>query len=162
MRASPAFQVSIVRFGVWRAAVAASTLLALSSLAAWWLAVDEVPTTMVALPLALVSLAAIGVGASLLRCTPTSLRWDTQRWHFGPAGAPGEEPTSGNLAIALDLGAWMLLKFESDQRRTTWLPVQRRGLEAHWHALRCAVYCARPASGPVAGQNSAISTESQE
>ena len=28
-------------------------------------------------------------------------------------------------------------------RATRWLPVQRRGLEAHWHALRCAVYCAR-------------------
>jgi len=29
----------------------------------------------------------------------------------------------------------------------TWLPVQRRGLQAHWHALRCAVYSPRPDAG---------------
>ena len=29
--------------------------------------------------------------------------------------------------------------------RVTWLPVQRRGMEPHWHGLRCAVYSPRPA-----------------
>ena len=160
MRASPAFQISIVRFGVWRAVVAMAVVLATSSLAAWWSAHDA-PGGVLALA-GLVALAAIPGGAGLLRCPPVSLRWDTQRWHLGPASAPGEEPESGNLAIALDLGAWMLLKFESDQRRVAWLPVQRHGLEAQWHALRCAVYCARSGSGPLAGQNPASSTESQQ
>lgn len=161
MRASPAFQITIVRFGVWRTAVGAALLLALSSLAAWWAAHHDEASGVLAVA-GLAALATIAGGAGLLRCPPVSLRWDTERWHLGPASAPGEEPEAGNLAIALDLGAWMLLKFESDQRRVGWLPVQRRGLEAQWHALRCAVYCARSASGPLAGQNPAISTESQE
>jgi hypothetical protein len=41
----------------------------------------------------------------------------------------------------------MLLRFTPDApARMTWLPVQRRGLEAQWHALRCAVYSPRPAA----------------
>jgi hypothetical protein len=51
----------------------------------------------------------------------------------------------GNVAVVIDLGPWMLLRFTADAPpRTTWLPVQRRGLEAQWHALRCAVYSPRP------------------
>jgi hypothetical protein len=42
----------------------------------------------------------------------------------------------------------MLLNFTPDAAaRTSWLPVQRLGLETQWHALRCAVYSPRPMAG---------------
>jgi hypothetical protein len=166
MRASPAFRIRIARYGVWRAAVA--TLLAVTLLAqAAWLAGHAGQAPLVAsVMLAALDFVLLGAAAGALRQVPVDLRWDTQRWLLGP-GSDATGPHPGNLTIALDLGAWMLLRFDHDapprgRRRTTWLPVQRLGLEAHWHALRCAVYCARPAPGTDAGPNSGAGPESQE
>lgn len=152
MRASPAFQLTIDRFGAWRTALAVPWLAAACALPAWLLS-DE-PT----LPRAAAFAAAAIVLVACLRparIEPMSLRWDSRAWRLGPAATRGEEPWSGTLAVALDLGPWMLLKFVHDvtagRPRITWLPVQRRGIEAQWHALRCAVYCARPAQGHDAG-----------
>jgi hypothetical protein len=146
MRASPAFQLTIERFGAWRAALACVALGTVAALAAW--ALSDLPAGL--------RLAGVAAGLVLLwqalplaRVPAASLRWDTRCWHLGPAATRGEEPWQGTLVVALDLGSWMLLKFVHEVTpggsRTSWLPVQRRGLEAHWHALRCAVYCARPA-----------------
>jgi hypothetical protein len=33
------------------------------------------------------------------------------------------------------------------RRRATWLPVQRRGIERQWHALRCSVHSPHAAPG---------------
>jgi hypothetical protein len=78
----------------------------------------------------------------------------------------GDEPFAGGIDVCLDFSAWMLLRFEHDvtvgRARVSWLPVQRSGLEAHWHALRCAVYSSRPAHGPDGGQTPARSPQSQE
>jgi hypothetical protein len=166
MRASPAFHVTVVRFGAWRASVLALLSASVAALSAWLLSATA---SISAAPLAAVGVvgAALAICAvPLLRCPPTSLRWDTRQWHLGPAASAGDEPDAGRLAVALDLGVWMLLRFDPVPprrgRRSTWLPVQRRGLEPHWHALRCAVYCARPVEGPAAGPHAAISPESQE
>jgi hypothetical protein len=166
MRASAAFQITIVRYGVWRAAVSALIVSAAAALAAWLLIADD---TVPAIARGLAGLAGVIVlvpAASLLRCPPMSLRWDTQRWHLGPVSTVGEEPWQGRLAVALDMGAWLLLRFERDtanmRQRNTWLPVQLRGLESRWHALRCAVYSARPEQGRDSGSRTAISPESQE
>ena len=166
MRSSPAFKITIERFGTWRAAVASLTGLAALALAAWW-AYGDGASRSLSLTLAFValSLGAVAGAASLLQCRPAVLRWDAPCWHL-ERDAAGAATGSGKLAIALDLGAWMLLRFEHDgsagHRRITWLPVQRRGLEAQWHALRCAVYCARSARGDRAKPPSAMSPESQE
>lgn len=146
MRASPAFQLTIDRFGAWRAALSVPWLAAACALPAWLLAGElSVPRTAAGAAGLLVLLASVG----LARVEPMSLRWDTSVWRLGPASSRGEEPWPGTLAVAMDLGPWMLLKFSRDvtsaTRRVTWLPVQRRGIEPQWHALRCAVYCARPA-----------------
>jgi hypothetical protein len=165
MRASPAFQITIVRFGVWRAAVLVLLLAALACLVAWLPGAGAVGAPL-RLAVGLPGVALMAAGAGLLRCAPTSLRWDTRRWHLGPASTMGDEPASGRLAVAIDLGSWMLLRFEHDasvgRRHSTWLPVQRRGLEGQWHALRCAVYSARPAEGHDAGSRPPVSPESQE
>jgi hypothetical protein len=167
MRASPAFQVTVRRFGVWRVALAFVIAAAAAAIAAWVVSADQAS----AWPARVAVIVAAGVllvtAASLMRCSPLSLRWDTHTWHLGPASTMGEEPWSGQLAVALDLGPWLLLRFRHEpapgqRRRITWVPVQRLGLEPHWHALRCAVYCARPADRPAGGLNAAIRPESQE
>ena len=99
----------------------------ISSAAAW-----------VAGTLAVLLVASIAVLAHAMRLQPTRLHWDTQRWHLGNE-ARGDVPLAGRLVVAMDLGGWMLLYFVADDapalRRGTWLPVQRRGHEAAWHAL---------------------------
>ena len=137
MRASPALHVSLNRFGAWRGAVAALVLLAGSVVLAWLWATDPAqPHHRWSSVLAtLIGAAALGLGASLWRIRPCDLRWDGERWHLGDVD--GEQP--GELAVALDLGPWLLLRFKA-HGATRWLPVQRRGLEAQWHALRCAVH----------------------
>jgi len=166
MRATPAFQLTIRHHGVWRAMVALLACCAAASLAAFVLQ-PGAPSTPPPIKSVLAVIAALGIAAAstaLRRREPVSLRWDTQQWWLGPASTIGEEPSSGRLIVALDFGAWMLLRFShhTGRRRTSWLPVQRRGIETSWHALRCAVYCARPADSPDGGRNRATSPESQE
>lgn len=164
MRASPAFQLTIDRFGAWRTALAVPWLAAACALPAWLLAGElSVWRTAAGAAGGLALLACIG----LARVEPMSLRWDTRQWRLGPAACRGEEPWPGVLAVAIDAGPWMLLKFAHDvtarPRRVTWLPVQRRGIEPQWHALRCAVYCARPApGGPAADDARRDPRESQQ
>lgn len=166
MRAAPAFHVTVTRFGVWRGVVATLAVLTSSALIAWLMSTDEFVQSWLRLTIAACGFAVVITAAGLGRCEPTSLRWDTQCWQLGPASMVGEEPASGSLSVALDLGNWMLLKFAGKdlqkRERVIWLPIQRRGLESQWHALRCAVYCARPTASPHADENSALRRESQE
>jgi hypothetical protein len=151
MRASPAFQVVLDRFGVWRTAVLVLVLAGGIVMGAW-LASSQ-PSVPVAgrCTAAVAALALLMLGARAARVAPVSLRWDGQLWHIGPPESAGHEPASGALHVALDVGPWMLLRFEPAEStwrsRATWLPAQRRGLESRWHALRCAVYSARPHPG---------------
>jgi hypothetical protein len=151
MRASPAFQVVLDRFGVWRWAVLGFALSGACVMAAWLAAQPaSVPAAMRWLT-ALVAFAVLGLGACASRVQPVSLRWDGQLWHLGPPASAGHEPRSGELRVLIDLGPWMLLRFEPAastwRHRATWLPAQRRGLESQWHALRCAAHSPRPQPG---------------
>jgi hypothetical protein len=79
---------------------------------------------------------------SLWRVSARSLRWDGQVWWL--------DAVPGGMKVVIDLGPWMLLSFTpaAPGRLMSWLPVQRRGLEPQWHALRCAVYSPRPLDQP--------------
>jgi len=139
MRASPACQVSLRRFGVWRAAVLGLGLLGVASVTAWLASREEALSAQLASAIGLAALMMAALVASLLRTPAADLRWDGQVWQLGAM--------PGDLTVVLDLGPWMLLRFTAGApARTTWLPVQRRGLEGQWHALRCAVYSPRPAA----------------
>jgi hypothetical protein len=152
MRAHPAFQITLRRFGAWRAAVWAVSGAASLTLVAWALSAPQVRSPW------WLGLCALGLGAvlwlsvSLARISPMSLRWDGQLWHLGPADAVGNEPWPGQLTVCIDLGAWMLLRFRhtgpGPRPRVSWLPVQRSGRQPYWHALRCALYSPRPAASP--------------
>ena len=151
MRASPAFQVVLDRFGVWQAAVLAAALAGGLVMLAWM--GSEQPSVSVASRwmAASVALVLLVLGTAAARVRPVSLRWDGQQWHLGPPESAGHEPVNGKVHVAIDLGPWMLLRFEpaesTRRSRSTWLPAQQRGLESRWHALRCAVYSPRPQPG---------------
>ena len=159
MRAFAACQFTLSRFQAWRCAVAALTGCVVLALLLWFGGQPETPHWSLAVALGLVMLAAVGLGASLLPRRGFSLRWDGRNWHAGPADSVGQEPLSGALSVAVDLGSWMLLRFQPDApaRRfgATWLPVQRSGLEPQWHSLRCAVYSSRHARDAAKNANPA-------
>ena len=151
MRASPAFQVSLQRYGVWRGAVLLLAASGAAVIVAWLLM--RAPSASMGLVVA-----AAGVGASIVwlttslsRLPAVSLRWDGQLWHLGGSSSASDDSVPGDLRVVIDLGLWMLLRFTpatpGSAPPLTWLPVQRRGIETQWHALRCAVYSPRPVPG---------------
>jgi len=122
MRASPPCQVSLRRFGVWRAAVAALTLAGAAAMVGWLVGREPPVSSGLTTLVALAVLSMFALAASLWRMPARSLRWDGQAWQLD--AVPGE------LKVAIDLGPWMLLNFTPDaSARASWLPVQRLGLE---------------------------------
>ena len=147
MRAAPAFQISLHRFGLWRGAVLALASIALAVLAAWLMTL-EAPFGIVGWLATATSVALLAaLAASVMRTPSVSLRWDGRAWSLGTSIG---DPESGELSVAIDLGAWMLLRFTPAvpaRARVVWLPVQRLGIESQWHALRCSAYSPHPAPG---------------
>ncbi len=101
MRSAPPLQLSVRRYGLWRAAVLLLAAGACASMLAWWSAQPQPAprwTSAVALSAALV---AVFCAVTLWRRRPLTLRWDRQRWLVAQGGAAEE---SGELAVAIDLG----------------------------------------------------------
>ena len=150
MKVSPAFEMELRHFGVWRAGVAVLVLLAAASLVAWVASLHSPAPTVAWLAGGAACLVVLASNLARTR-RPQRLRWDGEAWHLGPAGAAGQDGEAVDVAVTVDLGVWMLLRVRSLQaprwRPDAWLPAQRRGHEAHWHALRCAVYSPRPSPG---------------
>jgi hypothetical protein len=143
MRAAPAFQISLDRFGVWRAGIFCLTSLGILSMALWLAGRERVLwidglTLVAAIPL-------LFLARSLARVPAVDLRWDGQVWGLRAQGQPVDLEKAGHLQVVIDLGPWMLLRFIADEprMRPTWLPVQALGIRPHWHALRCAVHAPR-------------------
>ena len=138
-------EVSVACFGVWRAAVAIVAATALACLTAWSTtmlgSVSPGGVPWVGAVAALLAGATLVLAGSLMRVRAGALSCHDGQWRFAPAGGP---PRVGALVVALDLGSFLLLRLEEQRHRSTWLPVQRRGLEREWHALRCAVYSPPP------------------
>lgn len=152
MRAAPAVSLSVRPSPHWRAALALLAIIALLSTAGWAWRRGDVASAGVAVAVGLLALHAL---RSARRRPPLGLRWDGQAWWLSEPGRDGGDPRSGEVVLALDLGAWLLLAFHPHAgapgpARRRWLPLQRAGLEADWHALRCALYSPRPAAPPTA------------
>jgi hypothetical protein len=149
MRESPPFEVRLQRFGVWRAAVAIVASFAIAAVAAWaWSTAAARAGESVAWVFALAAaLAAATVAAalSLVRVPAGVLARRDGVWSFAPQSGPA---VAGALTVALDWGAFFLLRIDGGRERV-WLPVQRRGLERDWHSLRCALHAStRPTAAP--------------
>ena len=145
MRESVFFELRLRRSGVWQGAVWLVAGAATAAVAAWAVAMlDSQPESGRGLVLAVaagLALATIGVALSLARVDGGLLTCSDGVWAFAPdAGAR----RTGTLEVAMDLGAFLLLRLVERRRTIAWLPIQRRGVETQWHALRCAVYSPPP------------------
>lgn len=147
MQAAPVVQLTIRRFGAWNGFL---ILISTSVLCAcgFWLVLR--PADLSGWERWLVGgslLAALLSFCASIRRHPVGLRWDRQGWYLMEMSRDSDEIGPVQVQVMIDLGGWMLLKFTSDAPRegrcARWLPVQRHGLEARWHALRCAVYSPR-------------------
>ena len=151
MRAAPPVQILLCRFGIWRIAVSGIATTACLASGLWLAQRSPAPSVAILTATGASVLIAACICWQLLRMQPTSLRWDGEAWHVGPPETLGNEPVAGDVEVAIDLGMWMLLRFAREgsisRRSVTWLPIQRWGLEAQWHALRCAVYSPRSPPG---------------
>ena len=150
MRTAPALQVSLTRFGIWRAAVLVLTLFGTLALAGWLVGQEGLTGVARGVSMAVMAALVCGLGRSLMRLPARRLSWDGQCWALLDLAAGGPEPVAGEISVAIDLGPWMLLRFRPitalawrQSMQSIWLPVQRRGIEPQWHALRCAVYSPR-------------------
>jgi hypothetical protein len=140
MRESVFFELRLRRFGVWQGAVWLAAGAAIAAVAAWALTMFDSEQSGRALVIAVaagLSLATIALAISLVLVEGGLLTGSEGVWTF--LSETGSRRT-GTLEVSMDLGAFMLLRLVERQRTIAWLPVQRRGVETQWHALRCAVY----------------------
>jgi hypothetical protein len=142
------FEARLLRFGVWRAAVAVIAASAIAAVVAWALATLDAQTPATVLVVvgaaALLGLATTALALSLARVEAGLLACRDGVWSFA---ADAGTIRSGPLVVAIDLGGFLLLRLADGRRLGSWLPVQRLGLEREWHALRCAVYSPPPVAG---------------
>jgi hypothetical protein len=124
--------------------------LSLAAFAAWlashgWAMVrpDAMPVWVPALA-ASVSGALAGAGAwfTTARDELATLAWIRGSWTLtGPGSNANATATQGSLALMLDLGPWMLLRFRADDRRgSRWFCVDESAAGSRWHLLRAALY----------------------
>jgi hypothetical protein len=148
MRASPSFQISLRRFGVWRCAVITIVGLGFVIVGSWLMTREQRPGAALLMATALGGVGLLAWAVSLTRLGSLRLRWDGQIWRAGASDIEVDNLAVGELLVAIDLGPWMMLRFEPATRRRfrrfSWIPVQRWGIESEWHSLRCALYSPRP------------------
>jgi hypothetical protein len=160
MRERPSCAVELRCFGVWRWAVALVAATAMAAMAAWaGLALANHSSDSAAIAAVATALAGLSLwlAASLARVDGGTLACVDGCWTFAYKRRGVDRIEAGALAVALDLGSFLLLTLTrtAGPRRLArrWLPVQRRGLEADWHALRCAVYSPPPATPDAVAAN---------
>ena len=157
MRAAPPLEFTVSRFGAWRAALASLAVLGTAAMALWWHSADRPRPPVIGLVALAGALLAAWPLAQSRRLPACTLRWDGQRWHLAvtqrPAHLHGAGLAAGQLAVAVDLGGWLLLRFTAEAAaamgwrmpRVVWIPLQRRGLESDWQAIRGTLHSPRPA-----------------
>lgn len=132
MRRTPPVVVQLLPQPVVQAVVAFVALLASSGLAAW--AVSHHPY---AWPLLLAVPLACAYAWHAAAVLPRRLRWDGEAWWL--AEPARDEETVVQLAVLIDLDAWLLLRATPGPR---WLPLARRQQAGHWTALRATLFSA--------------------
>ena len=133
MRRTPPVVVQLEPQPAVQAAVALIAALAASGLAAW--AINHRGS---AWPALLVLPFAVVWAWRAAAVLPRRLRWDGQAWWLAEPGRD-EQETAVQLAVLIDLDAWLLLRASPGPR---WLPLARRQQAAQWGALRATLFAA--------------------
>lgn len=131
MRRTPPVVVHLLPQPTSQTVVALIASLAVGGLAAW--AISHEPRawpSLLAVPLSAVW---AWREAAVL---PRRLRWDGQAWWLAEPG--GSDETEVQLAVLIDLDAWLLLRAGP---RPRWLPLSRAHQPA-WGALRATLFAA--------------------
>jgi hypothetical protein len=98
---------------------------------------DEAPVTAaLVLGLVVAALAAVQMQRAQTSQTPADLIWNGSQWQW--------QGVAGDTQVALDLGSWMLLRFDPLTGRRRWIAASRASAEGPWAALRAALYARRP------------------
>jgi hypothetical protein len=151
MRGAPPWEIAVGRSRGWSVAVVLVAVAGIGSMAAWLWTSPLGEGARARVGVAGGALAVIALAASLLRSAALVVRWDGTRWPAGSSVASAIAPASGGLLVALDLGSFLLLRFQPEGRSgpgaVRRIAVEPRGLERERHAFRCAVYSPRPAAG---------------
>jgi hypothetical protein len=135
VHAAPPVRVSLGRSVGWVAFVSVCTGIAVANGAAWLLLQRESSVgAPAALGLCAAMLAAWRLNGTLAR---SELNWDGSQWQW--------QGVAGKVQVALDLDAWMLLRFDPLQGRRRWIAASRATAIGPWPALRAALYARRPA-----------------
>ena len=111
MRASPAIHVSASRFGLWRGAVGVLAMAVVGTILLWLVGRDPPAAAPTQAIVGVLLCAVIGLAIHLARVRHVGLRRDGQAWHLSDTGNSIAE-TPGEVTVAIDLGAWMLLRFK--------------------------------------------------
>jgi hypothetical protein len=148
MRVAPPVQASSCSAGAWWSIQV--VLYALSAaVASWWALAQLVgANAWVASGSLLLGLVAALAARRALARPAWQLAWDGGSWRLG---APGGEQRAGQVAVMLDLGAWMLVRFTAPpgvqpRRAAVWLPLSRQAAGAAWPVLRVALHAPQPAA----------------
>jgi hypothetical protein len=135
VHAAPPVRVSLGRSMGWIVVVASCAGIAAANLAAWLLLRSDAAVG----PAALIGLAVSVLVAwrSRRACAPGELNWNGAEWQW--------QGLAGSVQVALDLDAWMLLRFEPLRGKRRWIVAARSSADGPWPALRAALYARRPA-----------------
>ena len=134
MHAAPPVRVSLGRSAGWIAFVSLCAGVAGANGAAWLLSwADASVGAAAVLGLLVAALAALRLMGTQERC---ELNWNGSQWQW--------REVTGELNVALDLNAWMLLRFDPVQGKRRWIAASRMSAIGPWTALRAALYARRP------------------
>src|SRR6185437_7124135 len=126
MRGSPSCVIHVRRFRLWRPAIVVLVAASLATLGAWAALAPQASAVGARIVVALAATAILALGASLLRTPPVTLRWDGVGWSVFWPGVPALPPMPVELDVALDLGAFLLLRLcgrdAVGRRRVRWIP----------------------------------------
>jgi hypothetical protein len=146
MHAAPPLRVGLRRDRAATVGLALMAAMTLADVVAWagaWLSFGAIATLASA---GLAALAGAGAGCALAHALQEAgaLQWTGRGWQWqAVAGATDE----GDVIVALDLDAWMLLRFNvMGQSRVRWIAVSRHEVGAAWPMLRSALYASGPST----------------
>ena len=138
MHAAPAVSVRGSGGVGWRLVRSLVPALAAAASTAWLLGLAQGPVAPA------LGVAPVVFAFAWWRVQPVAqtLSWDGQRWLL--------EGQEGGVVLMMDLGAWLLLRFDPDApaARRQWVAVSRSAAGAALHGLRAAVYCRPPEPTP--------------
>ena len=138
MRAAPAVGLHCSGGFAWRLVQALVPALAAAAVVAWLLGLGERPVVMALGVVPLVGAIAWGLARPLSQ----ALNWDGQCWRLA-----GRE---GSIEVMIDLGGWLLLRFDAAApgARSHLVAVSGSDAGPALHGLRAAVYCRPPEPTP--------------